>query len=328
MSTSAFAAAARTIMWESWPLSGSSWSPLRRARTSSSRSTVPSHAMRQPARQKLRPRLARALQRAQRRTDEQLEPDERRDGVPRKPKTSDVPAHRKGDRLAGLHRDPPEDLLRAELCEGRAHEVVRADRHAAGRDQHVVLERLLERCARRGRVVGDDREDRRGGAGHTELRRDQNGVRLVDLAGSERRPRVPRNSLPVESTATRGRRPQRTTATPAAASAETCGGPSGLPAATTTSPALVSPPRGRTLSPLPTTLHHHLAASSAPPARPRPRPPGRRRRSRSRRPHPAQPLRARAARPRSGRPPAAGRACRRHGPRSRPWRSCRTAAGR
>ena len=52
-------------------------------------------------------------------------------GLPGRPKTSVAAADAERDRLARPDRDPPEDLLDAELGLGRAHEVVDADRDAA-----------------------------------------------------------------------------------------------------------------------------------------------------------------------------------------------------
>ena len=59
--------------------------------------------------------LREPLQGEQRRPDEQLEADERRDRVPRQPEDERAAAHAERDRLPGPHRDPPEHLLDPEL---------------------------------------------------------------------------------------------------------------------------------------------------------------------------------------------------------------------
>ena len=80
------------------------------------------------------------LERAERRDDEEERADERRDRVSGEPEQQRVAPRRKGDRLARPHRDAPEDLFRAELCEDAADEVVRADGDAARGDEDVRLE--------------------------------------------------------------------------------------------------------------------------------------------------------------------------------------------
>ena len=65
------------------------------------------------------------------RPHEQLEADERRDGVPRQPEDERRATHAERDRLPGFDRDPPEDLFDAELGLDSPNEVVRADRDTA-----------------------------------------------------------------------------------------------------------------------------------------------------------------------------------------------------
>ena len=124
------AAALRTIMCDSWPVSGSSTTassldPRSCARSELVAVLVAPHRRAEPARQVRRAGIARALQREQRRADEELEPDERRDGVARQPEDERRAAHRERDRLPGPDRDAPEDLLarrarRARRARGRA----------------------------------------------------------------------------------------------------------------------------------------------------------------------------------------------------------------
>ena len=84
-----------------------------------------------------RPRIAFSLQRAQRRSHEELEPDERRHGIAGKPEHERRVAHAERDRLPGLDRDTPEHLVDAELRGDAANQVVRSDRHAARADDDV-----------------------------------------------------------------------------------------------------------------------------------------------------------------------------------------------
>ena len=82
-------------------------------------------------------RLRQPEERVHRRPDEQLEGHEDRDGVARKAEDEVLAPHAERDRLPRLHRDAPEDLLDAQVALGLAHEVVRADRGAARRDDEV-----------------------------------------------------------------------------------------------------------------------------------------------------------------------------------------------
>src|SRR5438128_8717718 len=70
-------------------------------------------------------RLRRALQGEQRRANEELTADERRDRIPRQPEDEGRLPNTKSERLAGLDRHPPEHLFDAELTENPSHEVMR-----------------------------------------------------------------------------------------------------------------------------------------------------------------------------------------------------------
>ena len=91
--------------------------------------------------------VARPLQGQDRRADEELAADERRDRVARQAEDERPVADAERDRLARSHGHAPEDLLDPELGLDPADEVVRADRHAARGDEHVVLEALPNRIA-------------------------------------------------------------------------------------------------------------------------------------------------------------------------------------
>ena len=88
--------------------------------------------------------LAVAHQPQQRRPDEQLERDHRRHRVAGQTEDQGPAAHAEGERLAGLHRHAPQPALDAQLVLHVFDEVELADRHPARREQHVVLETLLE----------------------------------------------------------------------------------------------------------------------------------------------------------------------------------------
>ena len=70
-------------------------------------------------------------------------------------RTQRVAAAAEPQRLAGLDLHAPEDLLDAGGLERGLDVVVRADRDAAGDDQHVALQAALDRGQRRVAVVGD-----------------------------------------------------------------------------------------------------------------------------------------------------------------------------
>ena len=146
------------------------------------------------------------MQRFERGTHEQLEADERRDGVTGQAEDERAAGDRERDRLPRLDRNPPEHLVGAERGEAAAHQIVRADRNATGRDEHVVCESALERVARRGRIVGDrldQLDDRTGGC---ELRAERDGVRLVDLARPERHARCAQLAARCKDCSTRAAR--------------------------------------------------------------------------------------------------------------------------
>ena len=132
------------------------------------------------------PRLLEPLHREQRRADEELEPDEGGDRVPREAEDERPAAHPECNWLSRPNRDPPEDLLDAQLGLGRADEVVDTHRDATARDQDVRLEPALDRSPGRFGVVLDRRQalDRRAGA--ADLGREDHAVRVVDLAALER----------------------------------------------------------------------------------------------------------------------------------------------
>ena len=240
--TSASAAAARAIMCDSWPDSGSSTTPSRsrrdRARTNSSRRVV---SLQRPPRARRTRAVAadRAAPCSARSAGltKQLAADERRHRVARQPEHERLTAHAERHRLARLDRDAPEHLLDTELRLDRAHEVVRTDRDAARRDEDVRREPAFERRAVRGLVVGDGRQRLDVGAGGGERGREheRRSTRRSDRARASSPGRA--SSLPVARIATRGRRAHATAATPAAARAPSCAGPRRTPAATTTSPA-------------------------------------------------------------------------------------------
>jgi hypothetical protein len=123
----------------------------------------------------------RALHREQRRPEEQLEGDERRDRVAGQPEHRAIAAHAERERLARLHRD----LVQLELDAGRrergAHVVAVADRHAAGRDHHVVIERARDQRRHRDRIVLRDADVRRNAAGLADHRGQSVRRRVDDL---------------------------------------------------------------------------------------------------------------------------------------------------
>src|SRR5437764_3902189 len=74
-----------------------------------------------------RTRRGETLQRAHGRTDEELEPDERRHRVSRQAEDERLAASAEEERLSRLDRDAPEHLLDPELRRGFADEIVGAD---------------------------------------------------------------------------------------------------------------------------------------------------------------------------------------------------------
>ena len=94
-----------------------------------------------------------------------------------------VAADAERDRLPRLHGDAPEDLLDAELSRDCPHEIVWANRDAAGADDEIRVDALLERRSMSRLVIrgGGERDD--VGAARAEGGREHDAVRLVDLAG-------------------------------------------------------------------------------------------------------------------------------------------------
>src|SRR6185295_5641592 len=136
-------------------------------------------------------RLRQAEKRVDRRTDEQLEGDQDRHRIARKVEDEVVAPDPEGNRLPRLDRNSPEDLLDSQARLRLAHEIVRADRGAAGRDEHVEAEqRALHRTLELVCVVADDPELCGDRAGQLERGGEQEAVRLVDLSRPELRARL------------------------------------------------------------------------------------------------------------------------------------------
>ncbi len=119
------------------------------------------------------------------RPHEQLEADERGDRISRQPEDERRTSDAEGERLAGLHRDAPEELLDSELRLDLADEIVRPDGDSPGRDDDVDGQRALERSAMCGLVVFDGGKSLDDRPGRPQLSRQHDSVRLVDLAVSE-----------------------------------------------------------------------------------------------------------------------------------------------
>ena len=173
-----------------------------------------------------RHRFGGTLKREHGRPDEQLEADERRDGVPGQPEDERRSAHAERDRLPGLDRDPPEDLFDAELgLDSRG-------RGRAARPRHRRRSRVRRPRAPRDRlamgflVVGDRRQALGARARRGELRREHQPVGLVDLTGPERLARAREARFPWRERRPAVARHTRLSATPDAASAPSWAGPS------------------------------------------------------------------------------------------------------
>ena len=196
------------------------------------------------------PGRAPPAERASAGTTKSSAPDERRYGVPGQPEDERAATGGERDRLAGAHRDAPEDLLRAEIRERAADEIVRADRHAAGGDEDVRLETARERGAVDGRIV-------RGGLAGRDARRPRNGTRPPASRRSTRRSRRRRAAR----RASGARCPWSTIGDPGSRTADRLGDARGCERRDargrerrarlddTGSPARTSPPRGRTFAP-------------------------------------------------------------------------------
>ena len=155
----------------------------------------------------------------ERRTDEQLERHERRDGVARQPE-EECPAgpvaavvpgagRPERERLPGLDGDPPQ-LDRADLLERRPDDVVRPDRDAARDDDRVEvpLDQAARRSGRGRPRTGPPRSraSSRLAAGRLDERDERRAVRVGDAGRAERaaRRRGPRRRS--RGCPTRGRR--------------------------------------------------------------------------------------------------------------------------
>ena len=114
--------------------------------------------------------------------------DDRRQRVAGQTEHERVAAAAEPQRLAGLDPHAPEDLLDAAGLERGLDVVVRADRDAAGDDQHVALQARFDRGDG---GVALDRRSRRGrrrcAPARPASRRTISAVRLVDLARLGRR---------------------------------------------------------------------------------------------------------------------------------------------
>ena len=98
-----------------------------------------------------------------------------------------VAAHAERDGTAGLHRHAPEDLLDPQPRLHAPNEIVRPDRGAPARHEHVEAEqRSFHRLTMLFLVVGHDSQLGGNGTGRRELGGQHEPVRLVDLAGLER----------------------------------------------------------------------------------------------------------------------------------------------
>ena len=150
--TSASAAAARAIMCDSWPASGSSTDAVARPLDRRALEVVALRAAtRRRASDARRGTAARGRRRPgapERRQDEEQRADERGDRVPGQPEHERRAADAERERLARAHRDAPERPPRRRGAASSAHEVVRPDRDAARGDEDVRLERARERRPR------------------------------------------------------------------------------------------------------------------------------------------------------------------------------------
>ena len=129
--------------------------------------------------------IGQALESSDGRADEEKRPDERRNGVPGEAEHECSAPHAERERFARLHGDAPEHLLDPEISRHGADEVVRADRDAARRHEHVGFQTALDRRTVRLLLVLHDREQLDLRARGFEHRGDHHPVRLVDLAGGE-----------------------------------------------------------------------------------------------------------------------------------------------
>jgi hypothetical protein len=106
-------------------------------------------------------------------------------GVAGKPDDDLLSLHAAPGRAAGLHCEPPEQLLDAERGQRGLDVIARPDRHATGGDDDIgLLERLRECLARRAGVVADALDGHDVRTRLRAARRDEDAVRLVNLAVS------------------------------------------------------------------------------------------------------------------------------------------------
>ena len=219
-------------MCDSWPVSGSSTPSARsgahgRARRGAGRAATARAST--PARTGAgvaRPWSARNAGR-----HEQLARDERRDRVAGQAEDERARPHAEGRAASpGLHRDAPEHLLDAEV--GLRS---RRTRSCGPTETPPEVTSTSASSPRRSRRGAPPRSSSTGASASTvapaapSAAASMSAVRLVDLAGPSGSPGG-RSSVPVVSTATRGRRAHATSPTPAAASAPSCAAPSRVPA--------------------------------------------------------------------------------------------------
>ncbi len=144
-------------MCDSCPASGSSTtsSPSTTRPRPQQRVTLAGAARRdtEPSRPKRGPGSAAPWSASSAGTDEELEADQRGDGIPRQAENERRPRTPKR-RLPGPDGHAPEDLLDAQLGRDPSHEVVLPDRRTAGRDEHIGLESPPERRTKRVAVIG------------------------------------------------------------------------------------------------------------------------------------------------------------------------------
>ena len=188
--TIASAGVARTIMWDSWPTIGSSCGPASSHDDPGAHVVVPlwprPDLPGEDAGAKRRRRVGMALQREQRRADEEEAADERRDRVAGKPEGEGGAAGAEGEGLARAHGHTPEHLLDAEAREHTSDEIVRPHRDATRGDDDVGLERAGERLLESLLRVLDHRQPLDDRARRLQGGREHDPVRLVDLARLER----------------------------------------------------------------------------------------------------------------------------------------------
>src|SRR6266545_4450147 len=146
---------------------------------------VPPDAGRELADGIRRKRLRMSLQREHRGTHEELESHERRNRIAGQSEDQRRAARAERDRLPGLDRDAPEDLLDAELSLELADEVELSNRHSSRGHEQIRLQAALERRPVRALVVRDGGGRTDFGARTRKRGGQHDAVRLVDLAWGE-----------------------------------------------------------------------------------------------------------------------------------------------